>query len=190
MQTITTREQALELALSAIVIETMDYPPRQRYSSDSYLPPFFIDQAMEAINRARSHATAITSPRLGQPWPEQGGIYAGSIRGENGAPDYHLIHATQEHEIIGINWANAKTETGSDAINGFNDWSLPDRREARLLTINSPDSFDKDGWYWTSAQFADNPAYAWVQNFSDGSQSNTHESNEYRARAVRRLIIQ
>jgi hypothetical protein len=131
---------------------------------------------------------ASTPLSLGQPWPEQGGIYAGTIRGENGQPDYHLIHATADHELTKIKW-QAAIDAAKKSINGFDDWSLPDRREARLLTINSPDSFDKDGWYWTSTQYADFPGYAWMQYFNHGNQDHYRKSLEYRARAVRRVLI-
>jgi hypothetical protein len=131
---------------------------------------------------------ASTPPSLGQPWPEQGGIYAGIVRGENGQPDYHLIHATIEHELIKIKW-QAAIDAAKTRITLFTDWSLPNRREARLLTINSPESFDKDSWYWTSEQNANHPDYAWMQDFDYGNQYLTLKSGEYRARAVRRFSI-
>ncbi|MFZ6690259.1 DUF1566 domain-containing protein [Undibacterium sp. SXout20W] len=127
-------------------------------------------------------------PRIGTFWAEQGGVYAGIVAGEKGAPDYHLIHATSEHEIFDANW-QASIEAAQAPINGHSDWSLPDRREARLLAINCRDSFDLDGWYWTASQFAHLTDYAWVQGFDYGNQYGNHESNEYRARAVRRLLI-
>jgi hypothetical protein len=45
-------------------------------------------------------------------------------------------------------------------------------------------------WYQTSTQHAALPDYAWMQNFGNGIQLNNPKSNNYRARAVRRLIIQ
>ena len=128
--------------------------------------------------------TVLAAPRIGAMWPEQGGIYAGILRGENHEPDYHLIHAEQEHEIVKANW-KAAVESAKTALNGFADWSLPNRREARLLAINSPDNFDKDDWHWTSRQDADNPVYAWLQDFEDY----LHKSYECRARSVRRISI-
>jgi hypothetical protein len=129
-----------------------------------------------------------TPPRLGTIWVGEGGVYAGIVRGQDGAPDYHLIHATDEHELTSVNWRQA-TDKASARIEGFIDWSLPDRREVRLLYINSPDSFDTDGWYWTSTQHAADPDYAWVQDFSFGYQGDDRKSSEYRARAVRRILI-
>jgi hypothetical protein len=130
----------------------------------------------------------ISIPRIGSPFPSQGGIYAGIVRGENDQPDYHLIHATAEHEIVDVDWKTALKKTVA-SIDGFTDWSLPNRREARLLAINSPDDFDKDDLYWTSEQSAINASYAWFQDFSVGLQDGSRKSLEYRARAVRRILI-
>ena len=127
-------------------------------------------------------------PKIGTAY--KGGIYAGIIAGKDGAPDYHLIHATQEYEIVDVVWETA-IEAAKTPINGFADWSLPDRHEARLLAINTPQGFDVNDWYWTATQNASYPDYAWMQYFDDGNQYYDHKSNEYRARAVRReLIIQ
>ena len=130
----------------------------------------------------------LITPSIGAFWPEQGGIYAGVIGGKNGAPDHHLIHASSDFELVDLNWSDA-IEAAKKEINGFNDWSLPDQREARLLFINTQDSFDTDEWYWTSAQDAHNDSYAWMQVFDGGSQDYNRKSYEYRARAVRRLLI-
>jgi hypothetical protein len=127
-------------------------------------------------------------PKIGTVY--KGGIYAGTIAGKDGAPDYHLIHAPQDYEIVDVVWETA-IESAKTPINGFTDWSLPDRHEARLLAINTPEGFDIDDWYWTSTQNARNPDYAWMQDFNDGGQGYGPKSGEYRARAVRReLIIQ
>lgn len=132
--------------------------------------------------------TTLALPKIGTAY--NGGIYAGIIAGKDGAPDYHLIHATVDFEIDATNWQGA-IEAAKTPIDGFNDWSLPDRHEARLLAINTRHGFVTNDWYWTSTQVADHPDYAWVQYFDDGVQSTSHKSYECRARAVRReLIIQ
>ena len=46
----------------------------------------------------------------------------------------------------------------------------------------------EDEWYWSSSQFS--AYYAWLQYFIDGTQYGDGKSDEFRARAVRRLIIQ
>jgi len=140
-----------------------------------------------------SIATKLTStlmkPSIGSFWPEQGGIYAGVIGGKNGEPDYYLIHAPSDFELTDINWTNT-IEAVKKEINGFNDWSLPDRREARLLFINSQDSFDTDEWYWTSEQHALFSGCAWMQNFDNGNQGYGPKSCEDRARVVRRIPLE
>ncbi|BBB65884.1 hypothetical protein UNDYM_1631 [Undibacterium sp. YM2] len=128
----------------------------------------------------------INAPKIGTAW--QGGIYAGVVAGQDGQPDYHLIHAPAEFEIKDANWQTA-IEKAQAPVNGFTDWSLPDRREARLLHTNTPAGFDTDGWYWTSTQLAGYPSYAWMQSFNGGDQGYYHKSDEDRARAVRRLLI-
>jgi len=127
-------------------------------------------------------------PRIGTLWAGHGGIFAGIVSGENGAPDYFLIHATPDHELLDIDWHNS-VEAAQAPINDLIDWSLPNRREARLLEINCRDSFDLDSLYWTSEQNAHDDSYAWMQNFGYGSQNDGHESSKYRARAVRRELI-
>jgi len=130
----------------------------------------------------------INPPRIGTFWAEHGGIFAGIVAGENGAPDYFLIHATSDHELFDIDWHNS-VEAAQAPINGLTDWSLPTRREARLLAINCRDSFDLDSLYWTSEQRAHDDSYAWLQDFDGGGQSNDHKASKYRARAVRRVLI-
>jgi hypothetical protein len=164
-------------------------------------------------------ATASKPPRIGQPWPEQGGLYTGIMRGENGQPDYHLITPTApEASIKNIIWAESyANQVGAQShvdglantrflcasaishpaaqwtagliIDGHADFYLPARHEARLMYINLPDQFETDDWYWTSTQLAAVPDYAWVQSFFSGNQTNLLKSGEYRARAVRRILI-
>ncbi len=127
-------------------------------------------------------------PDIGEFW--RGGVYAGIIGGIDGKPDYHLIHAPMENELIDQTWDKA-VDSATAPINGFIDWSLPDRRESRLLAINTPDGFSQDHWYWTATQGSGSTDVAWLQDFLDGDQDHDRKSYEGRARAVRRdLIIQ
>ena len=144
--------------------------------------------AATAASATSKLQVTINPPRIGTFWAEHGGIFAGIVAGENNAPDYFLIHATSEHELVDIDRHNS-VESAQAPINGLTDWSLPNRREARLLAINCRDSFDLDSWYWTSEQDALNDDYAWVQGFNYGSQYFTHKSLKCRARAVRRVLI-
>ncbi|GGX01663.1 Lcl C-terminal domain-containing protein [Undibacterium macrobrachii] len=125
-------------------------------------------------------------PKIGTAFA--GGIYAGIIGGTDKQPDYALIHATVDFELFDMNWQDAITRA-QEPINNLTDWSLPNRREARLLSINTRDSFDVGDWYWTNEQHANSSDYAWMQSFDYGGQDYLPKSYEGRARAVRRLLI-
>lgn len=125
--------------------------------------------------------TTNTPPRIGAEWPEQGHfIYAGVMRGRNGAPDYHLL--VHPDDKSAINWTDAKAWASDLGC------ELPFRAEQSLLFANVPELFERD-WYWSSEEHASNSDYAWVQNFNDGNQSYYHKGVESRARAVRRFEI-
>ena len=156
-----------------------------------------------------------SEPALGELWPEQGGIYAGLARHEDGR-HYHLIVASAEAgEHQGIAWGvrgddiagaaskadgaantGALLEVGSDlakwvtalSIAGHDDWYVPSQRELALAWINAPATFKTEGWYWTSTQYS--RSYAWAQHFADGGQLSYGKGLEFRARAVRRFFLE
>lgn len=115
----------------------------------------------------------------------QGGIYAGLMRGRDGAPDYHLIVGP---ELPTSNWNAAVAAAAELEIDGHTDFTLPFRNEQSLLFANVPELFEKD-WYWSGEQHASDPDCAWMQNFDLGDQDGCRKSVEFRARAVRRLKI-
>ena len=154
-------------------------------------------------------------PRIGQPWPEQGGIYAGIMAGRDGQPDYHLILAPAEQgSFEDVEWgpygksiegassyfdgrantaamAAADIELGARVlalqIDGHADYHLPSQAEMHLLAANLKDQFEQDDWYWTSTQYSS--ITAWLQDFSYGTQSSSLKDVEARARAVRRFNV-
>jgi hypothetical protein len=126
-------------------------------------------------------------PRLGAPFPGQGGLFAGLARGENGAPDYLLIFGPEAEAEL--HWQPAMEWAAALDIDGHKDFTLPTRAEQAILFGTVRDQFQSD-WYWSREQHAADSVYAWLQNFSNGNQSYDHKSDTYRARAVRRLIIQ
>jgi len=153
------------------------------------------------------------APAVGEYWEGQGGIYAGFIRGENGAPGWQLIvpthpSATNDNikwgpynvDVGGTSHTDGRTNTTALAllgdeyqaatwaskleIDGHRDFYLPARRELALAEVNLADHFVK-GWYWSSTQYS---AYgAWSQYFDDGGQGYASKDGTGRARAVRRL---
>lgn len=124
-------------------------------------------------------------PALGAEWKEQGGVYAGVVRGENGAPDYHLIVGPEAPAPA--KWKAAVEWAQSLVVDGFKDFALPDRREQRFLFVNTKDLFEPD-WYWSG--HAELARLAWCQDFDDGNQYYNDQDFKLRARAVRRLPIQ
>jgi len=130
--------------------------------------------------------TPIIPPRIGQPWPGQGGTYAGLVCGEAGQPDQHVILADAKPPMrlawaAGIKWAKTVE------ADGHADFSMPIRDESALLYTNLRDQMD-GGWHWTSTQYSD--AYAWGQLFDGGYLYYNDKSAEGRVRAVRRFAAQ
>ena len=111
----------------------------------------------------------------------QGERYAGLILNEQGKPSHHLVLLPGEAEDKtweqAIAWA---TEQGGE---------LPTRAEQSLLFANLKGEF-QEAWYWSGQAHETNSSWAWYQNFYDGSQGYGHKGNEFRARAVRRLVIE
>jgi hypothetical protein len=126
-------------------------------------------------------------PRLGAEWPGQGGIFAGLVRGQDGAPDYLLILGP---EFDGeLNWQKAMDWAADLEVDGYKDFTLPTRYEQSVLFGNAKDQFQPE-WYWSCKQHAEGADYAWMQDFGRGNQGGYRKDNDWRARAVRRLIIQ
>lgn len=156
------------------------------------------------------------APRVGQAWPEQGGIYLGVMPGEGGKPDYHLILSDKAGEFKDLAWggyghdapgaksdndglANTLALQASDELHpaadraadldlaGFTDWYLPARNELRLAYITAKQHFDTEPYYWSSTQYS---GYnAWYQYFDYGTQYDDTKSYAGRVRLVRRLEI-
>lgn len=182
--------------------------------------PKIIQNVLQALRPATVAPVAVPRetevPALGEYWPGQGGVFAGTIRGRDEHPDYHLIvaqgaggesqdlqwggysresAATSKWDGLANTRALAESEADHPAAqwaallehDGKSDWYLPAQAELALAWVNVPELFS-EGWHWSSSQFS---AYnAWYQYFYDGSQNNDGKSYEGRARAVRRLLIQ
>ena len=127
-------------------------------------------------------------PRIGDLWRGQGGIYAGVMRGRAGAPDYHLLVGDAVAELKPIHWDKAMAAVVEMQCDGHKDYTLPYRAEQALLFANVPELFESE-WYWSREQHAADSGYAWLQGFGYGYQGLYHKSSDYRARAVRRLVI-
>ena len=142
--------------------------------------------ARVSANDAPSFEKLTAIPAIGQPWPGQGGIYAGVVRGRDGGPDYHLIVAEEDRNDI--KWKPAMEWAAGLRIDGHNDFTLPWRAEQAILFGNVPELFQTT-WYWSREQPAELGAFAWYQSFDVGHQYDCRKTGEFRARAVRRLVI-
>ena len=111
-----------------------------------------------------------------------GEIYVGIVL-EDGKPENARHVILQPNEKKGVNWSNAvkwaKEQSGE----------LPTRMEMLLLFKTQCDLFSKDDPYWTSEPYAGYDAYAWYQTFGYGYQGYWRKDDEFRARAVRRVVI-
>lgn len=170
----------------------------------------------ETVALAKHKKSKLKAPAIGSYWLGQGGIYAGMVRGEDGAPDYHLIVPTDPAgQVEKIKWGSSgKDEPDSNSIRdgkantdalrqsshehpaaqwaadlniaGHSDWYLPARHELRLCFLNVQEQFDTARWYWSSTQYSPNDA--WIQTFDDGTQHYDAKDYALRARAVRRVV--
>jgi hypothetical protein len=64
----------------------------------------------------------------------------------------------------------------------------PKQTKLKTFREGGPEAFEL-AWYWSSTQHAALSGYAWMQDFGSGGQGYGHKSDDYRARAVRRIKI-
>lgn len=130
---------------------------------------------------AEAHPPAIIPPRIGQAWPEHGGIYIGS-RLADGVIRHLVVPGGVEHDKVGVSHS-AALEISEAEINGHRDWVLPDQRDLMLAYINVPELFDTGGFYWSATQYGSFDA--WAVDFENGTVYHWYRNDEFRARAVR-----
>jgi len=182
------------------------------------VPAEDVAQHIIASLTGQQAALATTSPpKIGEPWPGQGGIYAGMMRNPGGR-DYHLIYPTAEMggEHEGIRWSE---DSDADIDGADSEWDgLANTRALVESDIDCPAAEWADGlvieghadyylpsrrelalawaniperfekvWHWSSTQHSSGAAF--TQHFRDGSQYCDLSSASYRARAVRRVFL-
>ena len=154
---------------------------------------------------------AIVTPRIGEVWPNQGGVYAGIMRGEAGRPDYHLIVTIGSQFEVSGQWGtygkkiNADSRTngaGNTTVmaaagyaiaqqvmamecDGHRDLYIGSQAEMQIACANCPELFNQDDWYWTSTQLSAN--YAFAQHFRNGHSYWDGKDYEFRVRAFRAI---
>ena len=131
----------------------------------------------ERLTAATVHTSAPgTLPAIGE--GHSGGQYAGLTISE-GAPHLLVLLPGDEGDL---NWEDAKRWAAKQG------GALPSRIDQLVLFANLKSEFKAD-FYWSGEQRADEPRYAWYQNFGNGRQDYSHTNDTLRARAVRRLPL-
>lgn len=130
---------------------------------------------------AAQEAQPIYPLTLPKPHLNEGEKFVGVIVSADGAYQHYLILLPGEAEPN--NWQAQRDWAAS--IGG----ELPDRVESALLFATLKNEFSSE-WYWLREQHAEFADCAWMQSFYNGGQDFNLKVNEWRARAVRRSIIQ
>ena len=133
--------------------------------------------------------------RIGEPC--LGGIFAGRLIDDQDRAYALIVAPRAKGEFSKVTWSDAAQRCAALDVGGFRDWVLPNRMEAlamfqRLHPVvkDSDEAFWTDYVYWTSEQHASDSGYAWYQGFHHGNQNYAYKGNYYRARAVRRSVIE
>lgn len=151
--------------------------------------------------------------KIGEAWPGQGGIFAGTLRSPKTGDIHHIIMhpkaaADSEWGKFGkqidgaADYWDGATNTAAmrasekctdiinaiaalPAIDGHTDYHLPAQAELNLLCCNLRDMLPPE-CHWSSTQYSANSA--WNQGFEDGYQSIHYKDYTLAVRAVRRIL--
>ena len=139
--------------------------------------------------RKETNMITISIPKIGTEWPGEGGVFAGLLVDEKGR-DYALIVPTDPaSDIAPAPWKKAIADANAFKTSQHADYTAANRLELAFCFATVPGLFKRD-WYWSSTQYAPDPSFAWYQYFSNGYQYYYHKGYAYRARAVRRVLIE
>ena len=135
-----------------------------------------------------SETTMILVPAIGQPWPEQGGVYIGP-RLIDGQTHHVIIPGGTEYDIKASHDNAAERIAAKGEINGFSDWRQGSQEDLMLAYINVPGLFRREGM--ESIQITSTPSdelTAWAVDFEDGSVLTRCRIGEFRVRPFRSII--
>lgn len=135
----------------------------------------------------QSHFAKTNIPAIGQPWPEQGGIYIGS-RLIDGVARHVVIPGGIEHDAKEVRFDDVAGCIPAE-INGYTDWRAPDLEELMLAWIHAREHFVQDSSesiYWTSTEH--NTRFSWAVSFESGITDFTNRLNKFRVRPFRSFI--
>lgn len=151
--------------------------------------------------------------KLGQYWPEQGGLYCGITLGDDGKQYHQIVARREDYEPIQGVWGTygesvgncdserdghtntlAMAAAGSQAaqevialrIGGLDDWHIAARAQAAIAYWHARAALP-DAWIWTSTQGSAN--YAWYQ-YRNGGQYWGYKYDEGAVVPVRRLLVE
>jgi len=133
----------------------------------------------------------LSTPTIGQPWPEQGGIYIGS-RLIEGQVHHVVIPGGPEHDLKEVQFSKVESAvSGLGEINGHNDWRAPDQEDLMLAYVNVPDQFVRTGGldsvYWSRSE---HHGWTWAVDFKSGYVISAGRIDEFRVRPVRRFVLE
>jgi len=169
------------------------------------------EKAVAALIQRLQDGTRAAQPRLtiGAYAAGLGGIFAGTLRGDDGN-EYGLI-VSEEQDVGKHAWGpsrelelsqwdglantdhlsdndhRAAIEAAKYQKDGHTDFYLPSRRELTLALANVPHLFNPEGWYWSSTPVSD--WGAWAVDFQRGTVFNGYRDDEFRVRPVRRFPL-
>jgi hypothetical protein len=143
-------------------------------------------------------AEPVVSPSLVPGQPFGGGFFAGLDIDDK---RYAIVVAPKaEGHFVDVDWKTALERCASVRAGGFDDWRAPTKDELYMIyrglgpNVTTADAF-KSGqaeafdarWYWSSTE--DGSDYAWLQDFVVGFLGYVDKGNDYRVRAVRKVLI-
>jgi len=132
--------------------------------------------------------TTLEIPTIGQPWPEQGGIYIGP-RIKDGQVHHVIIPGGTDFDIKASADNAAERIAAKGEINGFSDWYHGDQENLMLAYINASEHFHRKGR--ESIQITASPYAsdgAWAVDFEYGDVTIYHRGSEFRVRPFRSII--
>lgn len=127
-------------------------------------------------------------PTIGQPWPEQGGIYVGP-RLKDGQVHHLVIPGGTDFDIKASHDNAAERISAKGDINGFSDWRHGEQEDLMLAYINARDQFHHKGM--ESVQISATPydsGSAWAVRFEFGDVFLSCRNDEFRVRPFRSII--
>ena len=172
-----------------------------------------MERLMQTIGRTEAPTVAAhpqDKPQIGDYWPDQGGFYAGDMRGDDGTVYGLIVADCGDAMDVGtakwgpdgeqdlsqwdgldntrrlVNESPAAKLAVSHTADEHKDFFLPARRELQLAAANVPHLFGDESWYWSSTHYGQSTA--WAVGFECGLTLYNYRSDEFRVRPVRRFI--